>query len=419
MRVDCDLDFAVPAAQWSEEALKRFNESVRGTHTPRISIVESTPRSVPNEPIAHHFAAEVLANQRITGRRSSKDVRHIEFAIDGSVLPYEPGDGLAVLPRNPQPTVEAVLSALSASGEELITGAAEPRRLTDVLTHDVELTLLSRQFLTAYQTRQPHPSLATLLSPDQAESFAAYLSTHQIVDVLLEAPGTWRPDEFIQLLRPLARRTYSVASSRAATPDEAHLLVAVVQDPHGAQGARYGAASNYLADQATDSIVELHLEANQNFRLPADSDTPIIMIGPGTGVAPFRAFVAERAATGARGRNWLLFGERTLREDFLYQIEWQKALSSGTLHRLDVAFSRDQVAKFYVQDRIREHAREVYAWLEEGATVYVCGDAKQMAKDVHAALHAAIETAAGVDPEAAREYMRELQRNGRYRRDVY
>jgi sulfite reductase (NADPH) flavoprotein alpha-component len=422
-RIDCDLDYSTQASQWSDQALKQIAETVRTAIAPRIAIVDTGPKTSVDTAVQHHSAtAELLVNQRLTGRDSSKDVRHLEFALESAAVPYAPGDSLAVLPQNPRPVVDAVLAALGASGDEPIgnpaNNAAPPRQLVDVLTREVELTLLSRQFLVAYQARANHPVLAEILDSANPAKFADYLSNHQVIDVLRDAPTAWRPDEFVHMLRPLARRTYSIASSNTATPDEAHLLVALVQDSHGSE-LRYGAASNFLADLPVGTQVELHLEPNHNFRLPNDPDAPIIMIGPGTGVAPFRAFVAERAAQGAPGRNWLFFGERNFREDFLYQLEWQKALAAGTLQRLDVAFSRDQAAKVYVQDRIREQARDLYAWLQDGATVYVCGDAKHMAKDVHAALHAAIESAAGVNADGAREYMQDLQRNGRYRRDVY
>ena len=420
MRVDCDLDFATAATAWTDESLKRAADLLRVGQPPRITVVETIPRAtLHTEPLVVSVSGEVLLNQRITGRHSSKDVRHIEFALEGDALAYEPGDGLAVLPRNPALLVEEILNTLRASGAERVHGPQGiARPLTTVLTEEVELTLLNRQFLSALQVRTQQPELARILAPEQAEDFARYLESHQVIDVLHEFPAELTPAEFISLLRPLSRRTYSIASSRAATPDEAHLLVAVVQSATPA-GVRYGAASNYLATLAPGTAVTLHLEANLNFRLPADDLTPLIMIGPGTGVAPFRAFVAERAARGARARHWLFFGERTHREDFLYQIEWQKSLAQGHLQRLDVAFSRDQVHKDYVQHRIVENAHAVYAWLEEGAAVYVCGDAKRMAKDVHAALLEAIRIGAATDADGAREYLQNLQRNGRYRRDVY
>ncbi len=419
-RVDCGLDFTAAASAWTEQSLKLAADLLRAGQPPRISVVESVPRpTLHPEPSAISVNCEVLLNQRLTGRHSSKDVRHLEFALADDAFTYAPGDSLALAPHNPPQLVEEILQTLRASGSELVTGptgAALP--LATVLREEVELTLLNRQFLSALHTRTQHPLLSHILAPDQAADFARYLESHQVIDVLQDVSAELTPAELVALLRPLGRRTYSVASSRAATPDEAHLLVAVVQSASPA-GIRYGAASNYLAALTPGATLTLHLEANPNFRLPADDKTPLIMIGPGTGVAPFRAFVAERAARGARGRNWLFFGERTHREDFLYQIEWQKALAQGHLQRLDVAFSRDQTHKDYVQHRIIEQARECYAWLEEGAAVFVCGDAKRMAKDVHAALLEAIRLGGATDDEGAREYLQNLQRTGRYRRDVY
>ena len=417
-RIDCDLEFTAPAGQWSEDALKRVAETAR-SGAPRIAIVDSGPRVAPAAASQNLLAsAELLLNQRITGRASSKDVRQVEFALDGAALPYEPGDGLAIMPRNPRTLVARICETLHASGNERVDTAHGPRALADALECDFELTLLSRQFLLAYQAEAHAPQLAALLAPTGAEAFAAYISHRQVIDVLLEAPTALTPAALVAMLRPLARRTYSIASSRAVTPDEAHLLVAVVA-AEGPRGTRLGTTSNYLAHLSAGATVELHLEANTNFRLPTDDAAPLIMIGPGTGVAPFRAFVQERAARAARGANWLFFGERSQREDFLYQLEWQKALADGTLQRIDLAFSRDQAHKIYVQDRLLARAHEVYDWLEQGAYVYVCGDAKHMAKDVHAALLKIIQQGHGGDDDAAREYLQTLQRAGRYRRDVY
>lgn len=416
-RTDCDLDFAGPAEHWTEAALKQAADHVRPA--PRIAVVEHLPKLAAPPATAIETTGELLVNQRLTGRGSAKDVRHLEFAVAEGSLPYEPGDGIAVLPKNPSATVAAVLQALRAGGHETVTGPrGNPRPLADVLAEEVELTLLNRQTLEALQVHTGDPALGRLLAADQAAEFAQFVAAHQVADVLRRFPGEFTPEAFVRMLRPLARRTYSIASSRAATPDEAHLLVAVVRD-EAPEGPRLGAASNYLATLTPGAEVALHLEANPAFHLPPDDQTPLIMIGPGTGVAPFRAFVAERAARGAPGRHWLFFGERTQRDDFLYQIEWQKALAQGHLTRLDVAFSRDQAAKDYVQHRILEHARECYAWLEDGAAIYVCGDAKRMAKDVHAALLDAIRVGGGLTDDRAREYLQGLQRAGRYRRDVY
>ncbi len=415
-RVDCDLDFAANAAQWSEQVLARAQDALKAS-VPRIAIVDNAIR--PAGPLHTRVKAELLVNQRLTGRASSKDVRHLEFAFAESAFHYEPGDGIALLPRNPAVAVCDLLDALRWSGSEQVSGPrGAARELASVLTEEVEITRLSRQFLVAWQHEAPQPALAELLETANGAAFARYLEAHQVADVVREFPAAMTPQTFVNALRPLVRRTYSVASSLEASPGEAHVLVAKVVGA-GPHGPHYGAASNYLADLGAGTELELHLEANEQFHLPSDDAAPMIMIGPGTGVAPFRGFVAARAARGARGRNWLLFGERTQREDFLYQIEWHKALLHGHLHRMDVAFSRDQSSKVYVQDRLREHAKECFAWLEEGAYLYVCGDAKHMAKDVHETLLEVIRRGLGRDEEHAREYLQELKRQGRYRRDVY
>ncbi|MGD9601074.1 MAG: sulfite reductase flavoprotein subunit alpha [Gammaproteobacteria bacterium] len=418
-RVDCDLQFEAEADGWIARALPEVAERLRAV-PPRISVVESVPRTSASgaAPRAETRVA-LLLNQRLTGRFSTKDVRHLEFALSDPAFRYAPGDGIAILPRNPAPVCERVLTALGASGSEIVQGPrGTPRALASVLTEEVELTLLSRPFLATLHARAPHPDLAQMLSPAGADAFAAFLAEHQVADALRRfAPG-FSPAELIDVLRPLARRTYSVASAPAATPDEVHLLVAVVR-AESAHGARLGAASNYLAAQAAGDEITLQLEPNPGFHLPVDETTPLIMIGPGTGVAPFRAFIAERAARGVHARHWLFFGERTQREDFLYQLEWQKALAQGTLTRLDVAFSRDEANKVYVQHRLLAHARDLYAWLEDGAALYVCGDARHMARDVHAALIDAVGRGGGLSEDRAREYIQALQKSGRYRRDVY
>lgn len=418
-RVDCDLDFEAAAAAWTTAALTRTAELLKPA-VPRVAIVESLPRTAASPPApAAEAVAELLLNQRLTGRGSGKDVRHLEFAIDGARLPYTPGDGLAVLPRNPPTLVTTLLAQLGTDGATPVRNPrGETRALHLVLSEDVELTLLHRPLLEALAARSASPALRSLLTADAGDALADFMRAHQVIDLLEDLREPLAPQELISLLRPLARRTYSIASSRAATPDEAHLLVAHVNDLTP-RGARVGAASTHLASLAPGAQVTLHLEPNPAFRLPADPQTPIVMIGPGTGVAPFRAFVAERAAGGARGPSWLFFGERTQREDFLYQTEWQKALARGELSRMDVAFSRDQAQKHYVQHRLREQAGTLWAWLEDGAVVYVCGDARHMARDVHDALIDVVRAGSGRDDEAAREYLQQLKRDGRYRRDVY
>ena len=244
------------------------------------------------------------------------------------------------------------------------------------------------------------------------------MADSQIIDLLHDHPGAWTAEALVEALRPLQPRLYSIASSRKAVGDEAHLTVAHVEYQRG-DATRWGAASHFLAAREEGAQVQVYIEHNERFRLPADGAKDIIMIGPGTGVAPFRAFVQEREAVAAAGRNWLFFGNPHAREDFLYQVEWQDALKRGALHRLDLAFSRDQATKIYVQHRLREQARELFAWLENGAHLYVCGDATRMAKDVHAALLDVIAVQGGKSAEDANDYLNALQAQGRYARDVY
>jgi sulfite reductase (NADPH) flavoprotein alpha-component len=418
-RVDCDLDFASAAESWAASVLKRATELLKHEDGPVPSVVALT--SVAGRQAADTgmtVAAELLLNQRLTGRHSSKDVRHLEFLLDGDSLSWQPGDGVSIQPQNPPQLVNAILDALAASGEESLTGpSGNLQPLREILLTEVELTQLHRPLILALHGLTQDARLLALLEDSTGQALANFLASHQVLDLLHQYPGLLDAAGWLAHLRPLGRRTYSIASSPLAHQGELHLLVARVEEDHG-DGIRLGAASNHLAALAEGSTLELRLERNASFHLPAD-DVPLIMIGPGTGVAPFRGYIAERMARGATGRSWLFFGERTQREDFLYQMEWQKTLAQGGLTRLSLAFSRDGKAKTYVQHRILEQARDFHAWLEEGAAIHVCGDASRMAKDVHAAILGAIRVGTGRDEEYAREYLQNLQREGRYRRDVY
>lgn len=409
-RVDCDLDFQRTAEPWLASALERARAALQTIASPRITRIEPAPAVAAGSTV-REAEAEIQRNQRLTGRHSHKDVRHLELLLDTARLAYAPGDSLAVMPLNPPAVVSEVLDLIAP-------GTAATPALHETLMREKELTLLSRRFLLAWQQHAAHPALAEILAEERHEALAAYMQERQIADVIRDFPADVTPAQFLDCLRPLGVRRYSIASSRLATPEEVHLTVAVV---HGAREgrARLGAASNHLAALEAGTRLRVELAANPSFHLPEDDSVPLIMIGAGTGVAPFRAFVAERAARGATGRNWLFFGERTFSEDFLYQIEWQQALARGTLARLDLAFSRDQEQRIYVQDRIRERGAELFAWLEDGARIYVCGDARRMAKDVHDALREIVVAAGGRHAEAAEDYLQELKRAGRYRRDVY
>jgi sulfite reductase (NADPH) flavoprotein alpha-component len=428
---EADLDIETIAAPWRSQALGSARELQKST-VPLATVTPLRPHAaVPTWSRERPFAAELLQNQRITARDSAKDVRHLEFSLAGSGLSYAPGDALGVWPRNPSAVVDAVLEATQLDGDAAVQVDADTLSLREWLGARRELTRLSRPWLAAHAALAEAADLNRLLAPSEATEFAALLETHQLVDVLRRWPAAWSAEELVGALRALTPRLYSIASSQKALGDEVHLTVDVLG--YEAFGiAHHGAASGYLAALAEGVQAPVYIESNDRFHLPADASRDVIMIGPGTGVAPFRAFVQERAALGARGRNWLFFGNPHFRRDFLYQTEWQAALKAGTLNRLDLAFSRDGLGvvdgagrieaaaprKTYVQHRLGERAREVYAWLEAGAHLYVCG-ATAMGKDVHAALRDLVATQRGVDAGTAEDWLRELQQQGRYARDVY
>ena len=410
-RTDCDLDFEIPSTIWANQIVELASASATS-----IEVLQSTHLSaVPNSPAytkQHPFSATILARQIITGRDSSKDVRHIELDLEGSGLFYQPGDSLGVAPTNPPQLVETVLEAINFSGDELVAIDGESTSLSNAFTEDKEITALSRPILDAVAAR--HPRLTSILA--DRDQFATFLETRQLIDLVQEYSVDWQPQEFIDALRGLTPRLYSIASSLDANPDEAHLTVSVINyEKFGRQ--HWGSASSFLIGDATHAPV--YVEPNENFRLPTDSNTPIIMVGAGTGVAPYRAFVEHRREHGHRGKNWLVFGDRNLSSDFLYQLEWLRYRKDGSLSNLDVAFSRDQDAKLYVQHRLIENGTQIFAWLEQGAHFYVCGDAKHMAADVNAALLAIVKQHSDLSDDDTREYVNELKRTRRYQRDVY
>ncbi|KAB7767484.1 assimilatory sulfite reductase (NADPH) flavoprotein subunit [Xanthomonas maliensis] len=425
---EADLDIASVAVPWREQAVRQAREQLKSA-PPSATV---TPlRSGPAAPAwshQHPFAAELLANQVISGRdfkgpgfgrhgSADKRVRHLEFSLDGSGLSYEPGDALGVRHRNPAALVAAVLDATRLDGDAEVGVGDQTLRLSDWLAQHRELTKLSRPFLAAHAERAGADALQALLTPTQTAGLAALLADHQVIDVLRRWPADWDPDGLLAALRPLTPRLYSIASSRKRVGEEVHLTVDELRyQAHGHD--HLGSASGFLAGLSEGDRAPVYIEPNTRFRVPTDPDRDILMIGPGTGVAPFRAFVQERAETGARGRNWLFFGARHFNTDFLYQTEWQQALQRGELHALDLAFSRDQADKVYVQHRLRARGAEVYAWLRDGAHLYVCG-AIGMGKDVHAALLDIVATQGGLDADAAAGYLSTLQQEGRYARDVY
>jgi sulfite reductase (NADPH) flavoprotein alpha-component len=415
---EADVEIEAVAAPWTEQALEQARERLKPTSPPaRVTPLHAVPsRSAYSR--EQPFAAAVLANQRIVARDSTRDVRHVELSLEGSGLHYQPGDALGVWPYNPPALVEQWLEALQLDGAIEVSHRGRSLPLRQWLGREREITRLHRGFIGALATAGGHDELTALLLPEQSAQFAAVLAAEQPIDLLRRYPATWQPEALLAALRPLAPRLYSIASSAKAVGEEVHLTVAVVDyQAHGS--VHWGAASSLIAATGEDGTLPVFIEPNERFRLPADGSRDIIMIGPGTGVAPFRAFVQERRESGATGRNWLFFGNRHFASDFLYQLEWQQALQDGSLHRLDLAFSRDSEQKTYVQQRLREQGAELHAWLKNGAHVYVCGDSKHMARDVHAALVEVIASHGKQSPDDAQAWLGELLQQGRYVRDVY
>lgn len=416
---EADVDFECAATDWTVDALAAATEALG---TPSTAARAVSLHAVPVAALHGRdrpFAAPLLENQRITSRDTQHDVRHIELSLEGSGLHYQPGDALGVWPRNPASLVDQWLDVLKLDGSADVTHDGRTLPLTQWLEREREITRLTRPLVLAQAATGGHAELERLLQPDQRADFATLLDSHQPIDLLRRFPATWEPQSLVAALRPLTPRLYSIASSPALVgPDEVHLTLGVVSyQAHGS--AHFGAASSFLAALDGDGSVPVFVEENERFHLPEDSSRDVIMIGPGTGIAPFRAFVQERQATGASGRNWLFFGNRHFRHDFLYQVEWQQALRTGSLNRLDLAFSRDQPQKIYVQQRLHEQGRELYAWLRDGAHLFVCGDSSHMAKDVHDALIQIIATQGSLSVEDAGAWLGELLQSGRYARDVY
>jgi sulfite reductase (NADPH) flavoprotein alpha-component len=415
--LECDLDYDDAASDWSQRIIAALPVLLEA-HAPKTAPMLRAVTSVSAFDKSNPYPAEVLVNQKITGGASSKDVRHIELSIEGSGLSYEPGDSLAVVAENPPQLVLELLSELRLDGETAVTVRGQEMKLSEALAKTLEITSVSLGFLRDWSVLSGDPQLGSLLDSNEAQALSGFIDHHQVIDVVRQYPADVDADQFVSMLRRLSPRSYSISSSLAANPDEVHLTVAAVRyDAFGRE--HWGAASTHLADglQPGDKV-DVYVERNSRFRLP-DASTPVIMIGPGTGVAPFRAFLQQRVEDGATGENWLFFGDRNFACDFLYQLEWQRYRKQGHLHRIDVAFSRDQRPKVYVQDRIREQGAELLQWIERGACLYVCGDARHMANDVNEALIDVFRTEGGLDRAAAGKKLKALRSAGRYQRDVY
>ena len=362
----------------------------------------------------------MLVNRRLNAPDSEKNTRHFELSLAGSGLSYEVGESVAVYPTNCPDLVGEILAALCAKGDETVpNNKGTPTTFREALLRDYSITQPTPKLLRAIAERaSAAPLLNELLDPERKQDLETYLWGMEIVDFLIDHPSAkFEPAEFVALLAKLQPRLYSVASSLKAFPDSVHFIIDVISfTSHGRK--RKGVCSTFLAERCNDSPVPVY-PSKSKFHLPEDADAPIIMVGPGTGVAPFRAFLQERQVTGARGKTWLFFGAQREASDYFYKDDFDKFRSDGILTRIETAFSRDQAHKIYVQDRMTGAAGEIWKWLEEGAYFYVCGDAKRMAKDVDAALRQIVQQQGGLEVEEANDYVEKLKTEKRYRRDVY
>ncbi|MDP4084271.1 MAG: assimilatory sulfite reductase (NADPH) flavoprotein subunit [Bacillota bacterium] len=419
-RFDCDVDYDEAAAEWLDGVLGSIGNQQNETST--VGHV-SLPQEIGTEfSRTNPFKAEVLENLNLNGRGSNKETRHLELSLEGSGLTYEPGDALGIYPENDPELVGGLLAKLAwDSGETIVINRlGDILPLKEALTSFYEITVLTKPLLQKVSTLLTNKDLEALLLPENQEKLKEYIEGRDLLDFVHDF-GPWggSAQEFVSVLRKIPPRLYSIASSLSANPEEVHLTIGAVRyESHGRN--RKGVSSCFCAEriQPGDRL-SVYIQQNENFKLPSNPEAPIIMVGPGTGVAPFRSFLQEREEKGSNGKSWLFFGEQQFVTDFLYQIEWQKWLKSGVLTKMDVAFSRDKNKKVYVQHRMLEKIKELFKWLEEGAVVYICGDERNMAHDVHQTLIKVIEKEGNVSLEKAEEYLANMARQRRYQRDVY
>ncbi|MGU3476646.1 diflavin oxidoreductase [Methylobacterium sp. D48H] len=407
-RADLDLDFEKPAADWIKGALKALAPAEQPDNVVAVDFARAGAGEDDDaEPSREPVVVEVVEHVNLNSSRSDKETIHLALAFEDGAPAYEPGDSLEIYPENDPQLVDEILNAAGLSGDEALRRALLAER---------DITTLSAATIERFVKATGHAEAQTLIDSGEAK---AWIEGRHLIDLLETYPAKLTAEHVNTITRPLPPRAYSIASSRKEVGDEVHLAIAAVRyETHSR--ARSGVASVHVADRIRDGAkLRVRLKPNRHFRLPQDPATDIIMVGPGTGVAPFRAFVQERRAVEAPGRSWLFFGDRHFTHDFLYQLEWQDALEDGSLTKIDVAFSRDQPEKVYVQDRITQHAQELVSWLDGGAHLYVCGDAKAMAKDVRAAVVGAYQSAKGLSAADAEAQVAALERSHRYQQDVY
>ncbi len=410
-----DVDFEEDADRWINQFTTVFTEvsassaSGGSIENPLVQIQEYSRKNP--------FQATVLDKVKITGCDSDKEVYHVELSLEGSGITYEPGDSVGILAHNPPALVEAILKFKEFDGSEMVTMKEGELSLIRALSNYLEITVLNREVIQKYFGKTAHPKLQEVIENEL--QLDQYLYGHDLLDLLEEFPSDLNAQELVEVLRNFPARLYSISSSQLAVGDEVHLTVSRVRYSHNGR-ERSGACSGYLADHVElDSTVSVFIEKNPAFKLPENEETPVIMVGAGTGVAPYRAFLQHREAINQKGKTWLFFGERRFGSDFLYQLEWQKLLKDGTLEKLDLAFSRDQEKKIYVQHRLLDKQKELYEWLNKGASIYLCGDMKLMARDVQKTLLQIFETQGGMSEEKALEFLKKLKKEKRFQTDVY
>jgi len=420
-RGDCDTDFEEPAANWFETVLGELS-SLSDSEAATIEPAPEKANAAPAYDKKNPFPARLLMNRRLNAEGSARDTRHFEIDLTGSGLTYEVGDVLGVYAQNHPQCVDELTAALAFDGEQIVNLAdGEQITLRQALLERFDIRTVNRPLLDAWAPFCDSESLRKLLAEDtDASTIEGYLWGREIIDLVNEhRPRFSSPEDFLALLRKLGARLYSISSSPKAHPDEVHLTIARVEyEAHSRR--RLGVCSSFLSDRVyPEGEVKVFLQTAKHFKLPTDLDTPVIMVGPGTGIAPFRAFLEERRATEATGLNWLFFGNPHQADDFLYRDELEAMIEDGTLQRFDTAWSRDQETKVYVQDRMREAGAELWKWLNEGAHFYVCGDAKRMAKDVDDALHAVISEHGDKSETEAAAFVADMKKSKHYQRDVY
>ncbi|MGG3450532.1 assimilatory sulfite reductase (NADPH) flavoprotein subunit [Domibacillus aminovorans] len=421
-RVDCDLDFDEPAAEWIESVLNGLSEAqVEGSAAaPAAAGTAAAGETIYSR--TNPFYAEVLENLNLNGRGSNKETRHLEISLEGSGLTYQPGDALGIYPQNDPELVNELIQALNSNPDETVTinKQGDIRSLREAFTSHYEITVLTKPLLEKIAQLTDIDELHELISSGNEDKLKDYIEGRDLLDVVKDfGPFGISSQEFSDLLRKMPARLYSIASSLTSNPDEVHVTIGAVRyTTHGRD--RNGVCSVLCADRLElGDTLPVYIQHNQNFKLPENPDTPIIMVGPGTGIAPFRSFMQEREEIGTEGKSWLFFGDQHFVTDFLYQTEWQKWLKDGVLTKMDVAFSRDTDEKVYVQHRMLEHSKELFEWLEQGASLYVCGDEKNMAHDVQNTLIDIIEKEGNMSREKAEAYVADMQQQKRYQRDVY